>query len=118
MCPQIGVGMTFLHWNGTQARLVVTEPELIKEILNNKEKKYVKIVFQEFIQRLLGHGLVLSIGKKWLKMCKLANHAFHAESFRVSLVYVVEFAVKVSVKHTTVLKLTLIFETELKIMSL
>ncbi|KAF2298924.1 hypothetical protein GH714_029140 [Hevea brasiliensis] len=76
------VGMNFLMWYGARAQLVVTEPELVKEILNSKEKTYCKIGFQEYFKKLLGDGLVLSTGNKWLKMRKLANHAFHGESLK------------------------------------
>lgn len=75
--------MNFLLWYGTRAQLTVTEPELVKEILNSKEEAYCKKGFHEYIKKLLGDGLVLSSGKKWLKMRKLANHAFHGESLKV-----------------------------------
>ncbi|XP_058010191.1 cytochrome P450 CYP749A22-like isoform X2 [Hevea brasiliensis] len=75
-------GMNFLMWYGARAQLVVTEPEFVKEILNSKEKTYCKIGFQEYFKKLLGDGLVLSTGNKWLKMRKLANHAFHGESLK------------------------------------
>ncbi|KAJ6324632.1 hypothetical protein OIU76_011845 [Salix suchowensis] len=75
-------GMNFLSWYGPQAQLVITEPELIKEVLSNKDGAYPKSVIQNYAEKLLGDGLVLSQGKKWLKMRKLANHAFHAESLR------------------------------------
>lgn len=75
-------GMNFLSWYGPQAQLVITEPELIKEVLSNKDGAYPKSVIQNYAEKLLGDGLVLSQGKKWLKMRKLANHAFHAESLK------------------------------------
>ncbi|CAN1795303.1 Cytochrome P450 CYP749A22 [Linum perenne] len=51
-------GKNYLQWYGSRAQLVVTEPELIKE-------------------DLIGDGLVVSRGEKWVKMRRLANHAFH-----------------------------------------
>ncbi|KAJ4839537.1 hypothetical protein Tsubulata_047559 [Turnera subulata] len=75
-------GMNFLSWYGTRAQLVVTDIELIKEMLTNKEEIYGKIGFQGYITKLLGDGLVLSRGEKWLKIRKLANHAFHSESLK------------------------------------
>ncbi|CAK9142460.1 unnamed protein product [Ilex paraguariensis] len=36
-------GMNFLNWHGSQAQLFVTEPELIREILNNREGAYPKM---------------------------------------------------------------------------
>ncbi|KAJ8774625.1 hypothetical protein K2173_017071 [Erythroxylum novogranatense] len=75
-------GMNFLFWYGTRPQLVITEPELVKEIMNSKEEVFSKVEYYEYVQRLLGDGLVLSRGEKWLKMRKLANHAFHAEGLR------------------------------------
>ncbi|CAI0390334.1 unnamed protein product [Linum tenue] len=72
----------FMQWHGTRSQLVVTELELIKEVLNNKDGTYEKTHFHNFIRVLLGDGLVLSRGDKWLKMRKLANHAFHGESLK------------------------------------
>lgn len=72
-------------WYGTQAQLIVAEPELIKEILiNNKDKAYTKREPAEYPKKLLGDGLVTSRGEKWSKQRKLANHAFHAESLKVN----------------------------------
>lgn len=80
---QFGAGKNFLLWNGSQPELIVTEPELIKEILNNRDNTYVKEKPGRYIDKLLGDGLVFSTGEKWTKMRKLANNAFHAESLKV-----------------------------------
>ncbi|KAL2559177.1 Cytochrome [Forsythia ovata] len=75
-------GANFLNWFGAQAQLVVTEPEVIKEILNNKDDKYPKIDLEGYAKKLLGDGLSSSKGEKWAKMRKVANHVFHAESLK------------------------------------
>ncbi|KAL5759324.1 hypothetical protein ACOSQ2_018162 [Xanthoceras sorbifolium] len=75
-------GKNFINWNGHQAQLVVTEPELIKEILNNKDGSYPKTKLEGYVKKLLGEGLVTSEGEKWFKQRKLANHAFHGESLK------------------------------------
>ncbi|CAN0896230.1 Cytochrome P450 CYP749A22 [Linum grandiflorum] len=75
-------GNIFLQWYGSRAQLVVTEPELIKEVLNCKDGAFEKIGFQDSIRDLLGDGLALSRGHKWSKMRKLATHAFHGESLK------------------------------------
>ncbi|KAB2621134.1 cytochrome P450 CYP749A22-like [Pyrus ussuriensis x Pyrus communis] len=72
-------GANFLQWYGSQAQLVITEPELCKEILTNKDRAYPKSEPKSFLRRLLGDGLVVSDGEKWAKMRKLANYAFHGE---------------------------------------
>ncbi|KAJ7953944.1 Cytochrome P450 [Quillaja saponaria] len=75
-------GRNFLQWYGPQAVLVVTEPELIKEIMNNKDRAYPKNKAQGYIKKLLGDGLVTSEGEKWAKMRKLANYTLHGESLK------------------------------------
>ncbi|KAA8529302.1 hypothetical protein F0562_033899 [Nyssa sinensis] len=74
--------MNFLNWHGSQAQLVVTEAELIKEILNNRDEAYPKIDVEGYAKKLFGDGLASSKGEKWAKLRKLANHVFHAESLR------------------------------------
>ncbi|CAI9096418.1 OLC1v1032565C1 [Oldenlandia corymbosa var. corymbosa] len=75
-------GPTYLNWHGTQAQLVVTEPDLVKEILNNKNGEYPKIDLEGYAKLLLGDGLSSSKGEKWARMRKLANQVFHAESLK------------------------------------
>ncbi|KAL5553581.1 hypothetical protein UlMin_040982 [Ulmus minor] len=75
-------GKNYLQWLGTQAELVITEPELIKEVLGDKDRAYTKTVKSPYIGKLLGDGLATSQGEKWAKMRKLANLAFHLESVK------------------------------------
>ncbi|XP_024018246.1 cytochrome P450 CYP749A22 [Morus notabilis] len=75
-------GKNFLQWDGPQAQLVITEAELIKEVLNDRDGVYSKGKGKAFFKKLLGDGLVISQGEKWAKVRKLANHAFHAESLK------------------------------------
>ncbi|XP_021824405.1 cytochrome P450 CYP749A22-like [Prunus avium] len=75
-------GMNFLQWYGSQAQLVIMEPELCKEILNNKDGAFAKRKPQSYVKKLLGDGLGTTDGEKWGKLRKLANHAFHAESLK------------------------------------
>ena len=81
LCPLIGAN--FLCWFGTEAYFIVSEPELVKEILNNRDNIYSKGHIQLHMKKLLGDGLVASEGEKWSKMRKLANFAFHADRLRV-----------------------------------
>ncbi|KAK4410421.1 cytochrome [Sesamum angolense] len=75
-------GKNFLTWTGPQPHLVITEPELVKEILTNKEGIFRKIKIQGPAKKLVGDGLVMTEGAKWSKLRKLANHAFYAESLK------------------------------------
>lgn len=63
----------------------MTEPELVKEILNNKNENYPKIDLDGYARKLLGDGLSSSKGEKWVKLRKLANQVFHAESLKVNI---------------------------------
>ncbi|KAK4423663.1 cytochrome [Sesamum alatum] len=75
-------GNNVLVWNGTQPEVVVTEPELIKEILVNRNGAYPKTKREGFLKKLVGDGIVAAEGNKWLKLRKLANHAFHGDCLK------------------------------------
>ncbi|CAN0916589.1 Cytochrome P450 CYP749A22 [Linum grandiflorum] len=75
-------GKNYLQWYGSRAQLVVTEPDLIKEVLAAKDGSYEKEAFLVIMRDLLGDGLVVSRGEKWTKMRRLANHGFHGESLK------------------------------------
>ncbi|KAI8020886.1 hypothetical protein LOK49_LG03G00570 [Camellia lanceoleosa] len=75
-------GKTYLNWHGPRAQLVVAEPSLVKEILNNKDGAYPKTKIDDYLKKLLGDGIVICEGEKWLKLRKIANHAFHGESLK------------------------------------
>ncbi|KAH6762952.1 hypothetical protein C2S52_020385 [Perilla frutescens var. hirtella] len=75
-------GNNFVHWIGTEPEIVVTEPELIKEILSNRDGTYPKTSVQGYMKKLSGDGLVVAEGRKWLRLRKLANHAFHGECLK------------------------------------
>lgn len=72
-------GRSLLKWHGPRPQLVVNEPELIKEILNNREGAYIKAPLTGYLLKLLGDGLVTTEGKKWARQRKIANHAFRAQ---------------------------------------
>ncbi|PWA97039.1 cytochrome P450 protein [Artemisia annua] len=75
-------GRNYLNWYGPQAQLVVTEAELIKEIMNNKDGVYPKIDLEGHAKKLLGDGLSSTKGDKWTKLRKIANGVFHGESLK------------------------------------
>ncbi|KAG5521329.1 hypothetical protein RHGRI_033772 [Rhododendron griersonianum] len=51
-------GRNYLSWQGPQAQLVVTDPESVKEIMNNKDGSYHKARPDQFLKKLLGDGIV------------------------------------------------------------
>ena len=79
------VGKKYLQWHGSLAQLVLTEPELCKEIMSNKDKAYPKREPPTFVKKLLGDGLVTTPeAENGGKLRKLATHAFHGECLKVS----------------------------------
>ncbi|XP_016728178.2 cytochrome P450 CYP749A22 isoform X2 [Gossypium hirsutum] len=71
-----------LYWNGARPELVISEPELIKEVLQTSEKKIQEKKLSDIGREFLGNGLLFIAGEKWAKHRKLANHAFHGESLK------------------------------------
>ncbi|XP_012855254.1 PREDICTED: cytochrome P450 CYP749A22-like isoform X1 [Erythranthe guttata] len=74
-------GKVFYFWNGEKAELVITEPELVKEVLN-KSESYSRTDPDKYMRKIIGDGIVASEGEKWVKLRKLANQAFHAENLK------------------------------------
>jgi PHYB activation tagged suppressor 1 len=75
-------GNNIISWYGPQPVLIITEPDLIKEVLSNKDGIYPKRKMENLVKKLIGNGLLASEGEKWSKLRKLANHTFHAESLK------------------------------------
>ena len=77
-------GETFLCWFGTQPRICISEPELVKQILINKFGFYVKPRTRPSIVTLVGRGLVLINGLDWVKHRRIINPAFSLDKLKVS----------------------------------
>lgn len=76
------VGDNFFYWEGPRPALVVTEPDLVKEILN-KNGVFRKVKVKGLAKKFVGDGLVMSNGEKWNRLRKVANHAFHGDCLKV-----------------------------------
>ncbi|KAB2047658.1 hypothetical protein ES319_A13G063200v1 [Gossypium barbadense] len=75
-------GKNYLSWNGVRAQLVITDPELVKDVLKNSEKAFSKPKTSYFFKKLLGDSIPTIKSEKWARHRKLANHAFHGESLK------------------------------------
>ncbi|XP_022738158.1 cytochrome P450 CYP72A219-like [Durio zibethinus] len=75
---------SFLIWYGTTPCVAIMEPNLIKEILNNKSGDFPKPEINSFTE-LFVTGLASYNGDKWTKHRKLVNPAFHIEKLKVIL---------------------------------
>lgn len=89
-------GTNFLMWHGSQAELVVAEPKLIKEVMNDN-RSFPKREPREYL-KLLGNGLVTTRGEKWHKKRKLAVNAFHAENLKVPKSLPVHFSCHIYIR--------------------
>ncbi|ERN17802.1 hypothetical protein AMTR_s00047p00166640 [Amborella trichopoda] len=78
-------GDNFLSWVAPKPQLFIREPELIREILNNKNGDYQKPEMNRITEKLLGDGLASTNNeKKWAFHRKMANKAFNAEGVKVN----------------------------------
>ncbi|KAK8259205.1 hypothetical protein V6Z12_D13G040600 [Gossypium hirsutum] len=75
-------GKTYLSWNGIRGQLLITDPELVKEVLKNSDKAFRKPKTSYFFDKLIGDGLASTEREKWARQRKLANYAFHGESLK------------------------------------
>ncbi|KAE8648771.1 cytochrome P450 CYP749A22 [Cucumis sativus] len=75
-------GRNYVQWFGAEAHLVITEPELIKEVLNNQHKSFPKAKLQGHIHKIFGNGLATAEGQKWVNSRKLAHFAFHGDNLK------------------------------------
>ncbi|GAU46597.1 hypothetical protein TSUD_99470 [Trifolium subterraneum] len=79
----IKYGKNSFIWFGPTPRLNITDPELIKEVLNKMydfRKPDVNPLF-----KLLVNGLVNLEGEQWNKHRKIINPAFHLEKLKIML---------------------------------
>lgn len=72
-----------MFWNGKTPRLIISNPELMKEILLNKLGHIQKPPINPLIL-ILARGLTVLEGEKWALHRRLINPAFHLEKLKVS----------------------------------
>ncbi|GMH18947.1 hypothetical protein Nepgr_020788 [Nepenthes gracilis] len=75
-------GATFLIWFGPTARIVVSDPNLIREIFT-KSESYEKIEAHPLVKQLEGGGLISLKGEKWAHHRKIITPTFHMENLKL-----------------------------------
>ncbi|CAN0896226.1 Cytochrome P450 CYP749A22 [Linum grandiflorum] len=76
-------GKIFMFWIGPRPQLVLTEPDIIKEALCSKDDVFPKTgPYTSFHEKILGGGLTMTGGDKWVKVRKLTNVALHGEKLK------------------------------------
>lgn len=73
--------MSFM-WVGPVPRVIIMDPELIKEVLNNKFGHFAKPKQTPFT-KLLAKGLANIDGEKWATHRRILTPAFHQEKLKV-----------------------------------
>jgi len=66
-----------LLWNPNV--FLLSHPDHIRRVLVTNQKNYVKDIFYDPLQQLLGKGLLTSEGSFWFRQRRLAQPAFHRE---------------------------------------
>ena len=79
-------GEKFLCWYGTSPRLVITDVELVRQVLANKSGFYNKVKPSRTILTLLGRGLVLTNGAEWARHRRVVGPAFTMDKLKVSCI--------------------------------
>jgi PHYB activation tagged suppressor 1 len=75
-------GDTFFYWYGIHSRLYISEPELIKEVLSDKFGHYHKPAPGPLILTLMGWGLVLIDGLRWVTHRRIVSHVFDVDKLK------------------------------------
>ena len=83
MVCSVLTGKNFVYWFGPVPRLVIPQPELIRELLCQKFEQFEKPEPFPQLRQLSGDGLANSQGEKWARQRRLLRPAFHAEALKV-----------------------------------
>lgn len=62
---------------GPQTVLMVNDPALVKQVLQDKFENYRRSKFYDVIRPILGEGIFLSEGERWLRQRRLLQPPFH-----------------------------------------
>ncbi|XP_026452707.1 cytochrome P450 72A15-like [Papaver somniferum] len=74
-------GKVSLTWNGTTPRLIIMDPEMMKEVLSEKNGNIQKPPLNPLIL-MLAKGLTVLEGEEWSKHRRIISPAFHQEKLK------------------------------------
>ncbi|URD97620.1 Secologanin synthase [Musa troglodytarum] len=77
-------GKIFFTWFGPVPRVMIMDPELVREILSNKFGHFERATLIP-LGRALVTGLISYHGGKWAKHRRILNPAFHVEKLKLML---------------------------------
>nr|CAB3477680.1 unnamed protein product [Digitaria exilis] len=78
-------GTVSFTWFGPTPRVMIPDPESVREVLSNKFGHFGKQQFSR-ASKLLGNGLANHEGEKWAKHRRILNPAFHHEKIKGQVV--------------------------------
>ncbi|XP_027078028.1 7-deoxyloganic acid hydroxylase-like [Coffea arabica] len=78
-------GKKCFYWNGRFPRVIVTDPELIKEVMNRYSVFHKNFQNYDPIARILFSGLGALEGEPWVKRRRILGRAFHVEKLKLML---------------------------------
>ncbi|WOL07541.1 Cytochrome P450 [Canna indica] len=76
-------GETFLFWAGTQPRICISDPEMVRQVLSSKSGIFPKIDPAPAILSLLGKGLVFVEGADWERHHRVLSPAFAMDKLKL-----------------------------------
>ncbi|KAL1185525.1 hypothetical protein V6Z11_A01G119900 [Gossypium hirsutum] len=72
-------GKPFLYWSGSQPRLAISDPELIKEVTMDTGGGSFDKTGLDKGKILFGQGLIALFGQQWAFPRRILNHPFRRE---------------------------------------
>jgi cytochrome P450 len=76
------LGSIYRYPIGTKEAYVITDPELVKQILITRAKNYRKAQATQILGEVIGNGLLTSEGDYWLKQRRSIQPGFHRAQYQ------------------------------------
>lgn len=81
-------GSSYLLWFGPTARLMISDPQLIREIFVSNSKSYDKYEAHPLVRQLEGEGLLSLTGAKWEHHRKVISPTFYMENLKLLIPFI------------------------------